>query len=100
MNVYPLMRRCSSVAGTCSGATSSVDLSRKNTVPSTACSPPASRSSCAISSRPVASGTLALGAAGHVDGGRVLDVAEDLLRADRAVAGAPRLGGVLEDHLA
>src|SRR5919107_973519 len=92
----------SSVAGTAPGATSRAARSRKKTVSSTD-SASASRSSWAMSSSPVASGTLALPTAGHVDvvhRVRVLaqQVGDDLLRAAAAVARAPALRGLAEDR--
>src|SRR4051794_16627399 len=105
MNPKPWPRRCSSVARTCAGATSSADFSRKYLVPTTASSPCASRSSPASSSSPVASGTGARpAAAGDVDRvGGGLDVellGRELLGAPAAVARPPALVRAVHDHRA
>src|SRR5579875_4210790 len=97
MNVYPLSMSDLMTNRTCSGAARMTARSRANSVPSTASAFP-SRSSCAISSRPVASGTGDPGrisAREHPDRGvrgalaRDRLLGEDLLGADRVVALAP-----------
>src|SRR4051812_33442484 len=99
--VYPFARRRSSVSTIFAGLTRSVPLSRKYSVPRT---DPASASvsSCASSSRPVASGTGGVRRPKDVDGGllRGIGFGDDLLGAARAVALAPAHVGVVLDHLA
>src|SRR4051794_31238570 len=104
MKRKPLERRCSSVSVIAAGVTVIAALSRKYVV-STTPSASRSRSSDAISSRPVASGTRAHpAAAGDADrvardriGRRGL---HDLLGAAAAVAGAPVHVGVAQDRRA
>src|SRR5579875_2511959 len=94
MNVYPLSISDLMTNGTCSGAARMTARPCACSVPSTA-SPFASRNSCAISSRPVASGTGRVASGEHPDRGvrgalasdRLLG--EDLLGAERVVALAP-----------
>src|SRR3954454_22099828 len=86
------------------GATWTAAWPRKNVVPSTDAAS-RSRSSCAISSRPVASGTGGLPAAGDADGVaadrvRLEELLVELLRALAAVARAPALIGLGHDHRA
>src|SRR6476646_7994011 len=87
----------------CRGAISIAPLPRKWTV-STTLPSWASRRSCASSSRPVASGTGALGSSldfpGGAGGGAPIRSHDDLLGADRVVALAPALVGAGDDLLA
>src|SRR3954462_14799854 len=83
------------------GATSSAALPRKNWVPTTTSSPWAARSSWAVSSSPVASGTgLHPAAPGHVDRGDGQIGVDELLGAAAAVARPPAEVGLGEDHRA
>src|ERR1044072_3616791 len=99
--VYPFARSRSSVSTIAAGLTSSAPLSRKYSVPST---DPASASvsSCASSSRPVASGTGGVPRPEDVDRGllRGALLGEDLFGAARPVALAPAEVRVVLDHLA
>src|SRR5215213_1084946 len=97
----PFARSRSSVSTIFAGLTSSVPLSRKYSVPSTD-STSASVSSCARSSRPVASGTCGVPRPVDVDRGllRGALVGQHFLRAAGAVALAPAQVRVVLDHLA
>src|SRR5215212_12239839 len=104
MKRKPLPRRSSSVSWTVAAVTMSAALSRKYVV-STTPSASRSRSSEAISSSPVASGTrahpAAAGDADRVAGDRIgHDGLHDLLGAAAAVACAPAHVGVVVDRRA
>src|SRR4051812_33449967 len=105
MNRKPRSRSSASVSRTRPGATSSVDFSRWNVVPTTASSPWAARTSWAISSSSVASGT----EAHHPAAGDVVGVARgvevelglhELLGTLAAVARAPPEVRLVQDHRA
>src|SRR5215218_5332906 len=105
MNPKPRARSRPSVSRMRPGATWTIAFSRWNVVPTTASSPWAARTSWAISSSSVASGTKAHHpAAGDVVGmARGVQVElglEELLGALAAIPGAPPEVGLLQDHRA